>query len=139
MNPYVLIGLVLVLFCGTKYAYAVPVATTHATNSAAAAENSSDILLADNGKLDNMLYNTIDAGKSVESTNVNHPKNEKTTTRPASETQKSKRKGRRGQSRRFPRTQDCRTTTERPTTPKPTKVYILIPNLFISQSWGPGR
>lgn len=32
---------------------------------------------------------------------------------------------------------DCR-TTEMPTT-KPTKIYIQMPNLFISQSWGPNR
>lgn len=128
MNPFVLIGMVLVLLCATKYANAVPTAT-HATNSAIAADNATNLI----EKLDKTLYNVVDTYE----TSTQQP--QITTQKPRNESQKQKTKRKRG-NRRASRTQpDCRTSTERPTTTKPTKVYILLPNIFFSQSWGPGR
>lgn len=130
MNPFVLIGMVLVLLCAAKCANSVPTAT-HATNSAIAADNASNLI--DDEKLDKTLYNVVDTYE----TSTQQP--QITTQKPRNESQKQKTKRRRG-NRRVSRTQpDCRTTTERPTTTKPTKVYILLPNIFFSQSWGPGR
>lgn len=127
MNPFVLIGMVLVLLCAAKCANAVPTAT-HATNSAVAADNASNLI--DDEKLDKTLYNVVDTYE----TSTQQPKI--TTQKPRNDTQKQKTKRRRGNRRSQ---SDCRTTTVKPTTTKPTKVYILLPNIFFSQSWGPGR
>lgn len=143
MNPFNLIGFFLVLFCGIIYANAVPIASD-ATNSAVTADNLTNERTNDE-KLDNLLYNT-DLIKSSENVSLDQQAIiELTTQKPHSETEKPKSKSRRRvKVRRRARTQrgqpDCKPpTTERPTTTKPTKLVILIPNLFISQSWGPGR
>lgn len=48
---------------------------------------------------------------------------------------KRRRGNRRANNNRMPSSESR--TTETPTT-KPTKIYIQMPNMFISQSWGPG-
>lgn len=142
MNSFNLIGFFLVIFCGIKYANAVPIASD-AANSAVTADNLITERMNEE-KLDNLLYNT-DLIKSSENVSLDQAIIELTTQKQQSETQKPKSKSRRRvKVRRRARTQrgqpDCKPpTTERPTTTKPTKLVILIPNLFISQSWGPGR
>lgn len=122
MNPYNLIGFFFVIICGTKYANAVPIASD--TN--VIAENTTSVLNND-GNLDKLLYNAIDINKSTENVRFN----QSTTKKPPNEAHKPKIRRRRvNKNRRNP-------TTERPT--KPTKIAILMPNLFISQGWGPGR
>lgn len=134
MNPFALIGFVLILLYGAKCANAVPV-TTHATDPASTAENATNSLINDE-KLDKTLYNVIDTSNTLENNRPRQqPLSEQTTQKSHSETQRSRIKRKRG-NRRISRMQHV-STTERTTTTKPTKVYILIPNLFISQGWGP--
>lgn len=140
MNPFTLIGFFLVLFCAMKYVNAVPIATD-ASESALTAENLTTVRNNEQN-LDNLLYNTNDSIKSSENVSLNQSTIEQTTQKPQNDAQKTKSKTRkRVYRRRRTRTQpDCRpVTTEKPTTPKPTQLGVLLPNLFISQSWGPGR
>lgn len=131
MNPFTLIGVFLALFCATKYVNAIPVASDAAITS----DNASTALNSD-AKLDNLLYNAVDINKSSESVVPHQPTIQQTTRKPQNESQKPKPRRRRPM--KYRRAQpDCR--TEKPTTTKPTKIAILMPNLFISQSWGPGR
>lgn len=131
MNPLTQIGFFLALFCAITYANAVPVASDAAITS-----DNGPTPLNNDAKLDNLLYNAVDINKSSESVVSHLPTTQQMTRRPQNELQKPK--PRRRRPNKYRRAQpDCR--TEKPTTTKPTKIAILMPNLFISQSWGPGR
>lgn len=144
MNPFTLIGICLVFFHGPKYCNAIPVASIN-TNSDVPAEN---ITVASNNdeKLENLLYySTTDASKSSENVGLIQSTVTQTTQKPYNGTQnpKQKSKYRRRLKRRKTHTQpDCRTASRRPTmttTAKTTASAFVMPNLFISTGWGPGR
>ncbi|XP_055302973.1 uncharacterized protein LOC129568747 isoform X2 [Sitodiplosis mosellana] len=144
MNPYNLIGFLLVLFYATNRVHAVPIAS-EASDLAVTAENRTAVQNNDE-KLDNLQYTIVDVIES--SKNLDHDATtiEQTTQKPQSETQKPnsmvRRHVKKSKTRRRPRTQpDCRSpTTVKPTTPRPTQVVVQLPNIFISQTgWGPGR
>lgn len=125
------------LLLATNYANAVPV-SNDAIISAAIEETATNLMPTDD-KLDKLLHKTGSASTSSENVNRSQSIAEQTTQKPHNEASKPKMKRRRRGHRKVSRMQpDCR-TTEKPTTTKPTKIYIQIPNLFISQSWGPGR
>lgn len=143
MNPFTLIGFFLVLFCGTAYVNASPRFTRDAANSAAVAESTTD-LLNNEERLNTLLYKTAeDTSISSENANLSQTIVETTTTtRKPQNAEESKPRRRRRPRHRRPSSSrpDCRTTTTpKPTTTKPTKVYVQFPGLFISHSWGPGR
>lgn len=131
MNPYALIGLILVLLYATKCANAMPV-ETHATNSTASADFNSTNVQANNGKLDNVVHNIVDTSKSAENIKQNQPLTEQTTQKHV-----VRLLCKRGNPRVCKRV-DGQTTTRKPATQKPSKVSFM-PTFFLSQGWGPGR
>lgn len=144
MNPFNLIGFLLVIFCATIHVNAVPIASD-AADLAVTAENETTVQNND-AKLDALVYETVGVIKSSESVSVDETTIDQTTQRPQSETQKPKpkihKRVKKSKTRRRPRKQpDCRPpTTVRPPMPKPTQLVIQLPNLFISNpGWGPGR
>lgn len=130
MNPFTLIGFVLLLICGAKYAIAAPVASV---NSVATTEIASNIVSND----DRLLNSSSDI-KSTESRTAIQAVPERATPKQQNKQQKPN-----NQRRKMIRmVVDCR-PIERSTTKqakhKPSS-HINHPfDLFISHGWGPGR
>lgn len=125
MNPFTLIGLFLVIFCGIKHVNAIPIAS----DSAISAENRTSVLDSDE-----KLYNTTDTSKSLENVEVVQLTVAQTTQKPKSKTR------RRIKRRKASAQPDYRqTTAKKPSTPKAMPLRSYLPHIFVTQNWGPGR
>lgn len=124
MNPFTLIRFFLVIFCTTKYTNSVPI-TSNTSESAVRAKN-----LTNFNNIEKLYQDTINVSDTLENAKAVQTKISSTKRRRHSETQKPK-----------PKVHRKINTTEKPMTtkPHPTESAFVMPNLFMSTGWGPGR
>lgn len=137
MNSFTLTGFIVVLVLCTKYTNATPIAQD-TTVSSILIQNSSN-----ENQMDNLLYKTAETSTSSDINELtSQPIIEKTKQKPHNERPAQRRRRRprhRKNSPNHSQSIDCRTTTERtPSTAKPTRLYVMFPGIFISNSWGSG-
>lgn len=138
MNPFMLIGFFVALFCGIKYANAMPMSQNVAHS--VGVTDSTTTSLNNEDKMNTLLYKISDTNVSSDTVNLNQTLVETTTHKSQNDESKLRRR-RRLRHRKYSHS-DCRTTTTttpKPTTTKPTKLIVQLPGLFTSHSWGPGR
>lgn len=85
------------------------------------------------------LSNDVETVKHVNSTSEPVAQNKVKVSKQSGEPQKVKSqiKRRKGHRRAYLRIPDCK--GQEVPAPKPTQNYVQLPNMFISQGWGPGR
>lgn len=124
MNPFTLIRFFVVIFCTAKYTNSVPI-TSNTSESGVRAKN-----LTNFNNIEKLSQNTINVSDTLENARAIQTTISSTKRKRQSETQKPK-----------PKLFKKINITEKPMTtkPHPTEAAFVMPNLFMSYGWGPGR
>lgn len=135
MNPFTMIGFLLVVFYVSEYVNAIPIASDE-TNLAVAAQNSKTIL--NNTQIvENLLHNVNDVSKLIGNNEIKQTEISSTTRRPSSTTQRPKQKPKtKGQIvkivriRKTPKQHESPPPTEKPNSLSP------FPSIWMTTGWG---